>query len=52
MNKIEVIHKKKWFWTSIFKIQEYVELMQERGYVLEFVDNQVYYWSKKAGGGA
>jgi len=47
MTKIEVIHKKKWFFTSIFKINEYVRLMQEKGFNLDFVDNNVFYWSKK-----
>jgi len=46
MNEIVIIHKKRYFWTSIFKIQEYVELMQKEGYKLEIVDNQVYYWSE------
>ena len=44
--EIVVIHKKRWFFTSIFKIQEYVRLMQKEGYKLEFVDNNTFYWSK------
>lgn len=45
-NKIIIIHKKRWFFTPISKIQQYIDLMQKKGYRLEFVDNNIFYWSE------